>query len=149
MALVTGLCLAQIPSLNLTPEVRRVGSKLRCLCGVCRNSVGDCPMLGCHSAVPGREKIAKMQAEGKTDDQIIDSFVKEQGVQVLVTPPATGFSLLSWMGPPVVLLGGLGSIYYWIRRNRQPGVVAPVAASDADLERFRAQAGEELEKLDS
>lgn len=149
LALVTGLCLAQIPSLNLTPEVRRVGSKLRCLCGVCRNSMGDCPMLGCHSAVPGREKIAKLQAAGKGDQEIVDSFVKEQGLQVLVTPPAEGFSLLSWIGPPAVLLGGLGGIWFWMRRNKRPQTATAAETPAVDMERFRAQAGEELEKLDS
>jgi cytochrome c-type biogenesis protein CcmH/NrfF len=147
LALATGLCIAQIPSMNLTEDVKRVGAKVRCMCGVCRNSMGDCPMLGCHSAVPGREKIAKMQAEGASDDTIVASFVKEHGKQVLVDTPMEGFSALSWLVPPVFLALGLGMVYFWIRRNRQPAMAAGVPA--VALDKFQQQADEELSKFDS
>jgi cytochrome c-type biogenesis protein CcmH len=143
---VASLCVAQIPSLNLTEPVKRVGSRLRCMCGVCRNTMADCPMLGCHSAVPAREKIAKMQGEGKDDDFIVASFVKDQGKQVLSVPPTEGFSLLSWLLPPVFLLGGLGAIYFWIQRNRR--VALPVDVPAEALDKFRKQADEELAKFD-
>jgi cytochrome c-type biogenesis protein CcmH len=146
LVLVTGLCVAQIPSLNLTEDVKRVGAKLRCMCGVCRNTMGDCPMLGCHSAVPGREKIAKMQAEGASDDMIVASFVKEQGKVVLAVPPAEGFSLLSWLVPPLFLVGGMVMIYAWVQRNRR--VPAPAQVPSEALDRFRKQADEELSKFD-
>ena len=148
LALAAGLCLAQIPSMNLTPEVKRVGAKVRCMCGVCRNSMGDCPMLGCHSAVPGREKIAKMQLEGVADEAIVASFVKEHGKQVLVDTPAEGFSLLSWLVPPAFLLAGMGMIYFWIQRNRRPAMIAGEVPAEA-LEKFQKQADEELSKFDS
>ena len=146
LLLATGLCVAQIPSLNLTEDVRRVGAKLRCMCGICRNSMGDCPMLGCHSAVPGREKIAKMQAAGSTDDAIVASFVKEQGKVVLAVPPTEGFSLLSWALPPAVLLVGIAMIYFWIQRNRK--VPAPAGIPAAAMDRFQKEADEELSKFD-
>ena len=56
--------LAQNASLMMNPDVKRVGMKLACLCGACKNSVGDCPMIGCHYAIPGREKIEQMQKTG-------------------------------------------------------------------------------------
>lgn len=146
LVLVTGLCVAQIPSLNITPEVQRVGSRLRCMCGVCRNTMGDCPMLGCHSAVPGREKIAKLQAAGLSDDAIVAEFVKEQGKAVLAVPPAEGFSLLSWLLPPVFLLFGMGAVYLWIQRNRK--LALPVEVPAETLDKFKQQADEELSKFD-
>src|ERR1700682_2893495 len=87
--LVTAISLAQTSDL-LDPNVRRVGEKLACLCGGCKNSVGTCPMLGCHDATPKRERIKKMLAEGRTDQQIVDAAVKQEGLQALVTPPAEG-----------------------------------------------------------
>jgi cytochrome c-type biogenesis protein CcmH len=146
LALVTGLCVAQIPSLNITPDVQRVGSRLRCMCGVCRNTMGDCPMLGCHSANPGREKIAKLQAAGMKDDAIVAEFVKEQGRTVLAVPPTEGFSLLSWLLPPVFLIGGMAAIYIWIQRNRK--VALPVEVPSEAMDKFKKQADEELAKFD-
>jgi len=147
IALVAGLCVAQIPSLNLTEDVRRVGSKIRCTCGVCRNSMGDCPMLGCHSAVPGRAKIAKLQAEGKSDDAIVAVFVKENGRGILVEAPAEGIGVALWLLVPLALALGLGSVYWWIQRNRRPAIAGEVPAEV--LDRFQKQADEELTKLDS
>lgn len=147
LVLVTGLCVAQIPSLNLTEDVKRVGAKIRCMCGICRNSMGDCPMLGCHSAVPGREKIAKMQAAGASDDMIVASFVKEQGKQVLVDTPMEGFSALSWLVPPLFLAVGMSMVFFWIRRNRKPAMAGTVPLEA--MEKFQKQADEELSKFDS
>ncbi len=33
------------PESFLTPDVVRVGSRLACRCGTCRNTVGDCAMF--------------------------------------------------------------------------------------------------------
>ena len=58
--LVTAICLAQSASELQTPEIRRVGDKLACLCGACKNTVATCQMLHCHYAYPARQKIARM-----------------------------------------------------------------------------------------
>src|SRR5208337_1570421 len=107
--LVTGISLAQTSDL-LDPSVRRVGEKLACLCGGCKNSVGSCPMLGCHYATPKREQIAKMLAEGRSDQQIVDAQMRQEGLQALVTPPIEGFNSLMWVMPFVMIGVGLLAI---------------------------------------
>src|SRR5215475_14532896 len=94
--LLAVICLAQSSS-ESTAEVRRVGERLACLCGSCTNTVGTCPMIGCHYSAPARERIAKMQSEHATDDAVVDDFIKREGKRSLAVPPAEGFNLLSWV----------------------------------------------------
>jgi len=121
-----GLALAQTPSQLLTPEMKRVGDKLACLCGACKNTVANCAMLECHYSLPARQKIVKMLAAGFSDQQIIDSFVKEHGLKALAVPPAEGFNLLAWIMPFVAIAAGLFLIWVFIRRYRKPTVIPEI-----------------------
>jgi cytochrome c-type biogenesis protein CcmH/NrfF len=96
---VAAFCFAQNPSELVTPEIRRPGDKLACLCKSCKNTVAACPMVGCGYANPARIRIAALQSEGKGDQEIIDIFVKERGLQALAVPPAEGFNRLAWVMP--------------------------------------------------
>lgn len=124
LVLLAGLCLAQ--SASVPPEVRRVGDKLACLCGVCNNSVATCSMLGCHYSAPARKKIAEMLKEGASDQAIIDSFVKKEGLRALSEPPTQGFSLLSWVMPFAMIALGLGAIAWWVQRSRSQRQTAAI-----------------------
>lgn len=144
---LAAITLAQTGSFQtLTPAVKRVGARLACLCGACKNSLADCAMLECHYAKPAREKIAKLLAAGMTDDQIVDTFVKEQGLRALVVPPAEGFNLLAWVMPFVAIMIGLGAIWMFIRRFRQPALAGDV--DPALLDRYRDRIEKDLSKLE-
>src|SRR5262245_12125150 len=101
---VTALCVAQSPVQLVTGEIRRVGDRLGCLCGSCKNTVATCQMLECHYSLPARQKIAQLLGSGMTDDSIVASFVKERGVQALAVPPVQGFSSLAWVMPFVAIV---------------------------------------------
>lgn len=135
---------AQDPTEYLTPNVLRVGEKLACRCGGCRNTVGNCPMLHCESADPMRRRIAKLQSQGMPDDAVVASIVKQEGIVALASPPGTGFGLFTWVMPGIALLIGFFFYSRWVRRNRQQPV--PVTAADqAIMDRYRAQMDRELE----
>jgi|SRR5271163_1357842 len=134
---------AQDPTSLMTSQVARVGSRLACRCGGCRNTVGDCPMIKCHSADPMRRRIHDMQAAGITDDQIVQTIVQEEGIVALASPPGTGWGLLTWVMPGVALLLGFYIYTAWVRRNK--AVPAAMTTKDkALLERFRDQIDQEL-----
>lgn len=137
--------LAQNASLMMNPDVRRVGMKLACLCGACKNAVGDCPMMGCHYAIPGRERIEQMQSTGMEDQAIVDKFVEQQGLKALVVPPAEGFNLAVWVMPGVMILLGLYAIYIYIQRFRKPAVAGPGISVS---EHYKELAAKDLDKLD-
>ena len=142
---LSALAMAQVSSELITPEIRRVGSRLACLCKSCKNSVGDCAMLACHYSKPAREKIRDMQAAGASDDAITASFVKEQGRQALVVPPNDGFSALAWWMPPVMVGFGLALIYWFIVRMRKPGsAVVRTGVDAATLERYKDSIEKEI-----
>lgn len=147
LILVSVFAMAQVSSELITPDIRRVGSRLACLCKSCKNSVGDCPMLACHYAKPAREKIRDEQAAGKSDDAIVAGFVKESGREALVVPPNDGFNALAWWMPPMMIGLGLALIYWFITRMRKPAPPAP--AIDAKvLARYQDSIEKDLDKLD-
>jgi cytochrome c-type biogenesis protein CcmH/NrfF len=138
------LLFGQDPTAYMNANVERVGEKLACRCGGCRNTVGNCPMVRCESADPLRHRIAKMQSEGSSDDSIVKAIVKEQGIVALASPPATGFGLFTWIMPAVALLLGFWVYSVYIRRNRKaPDTLT--AHDRATLDRFRTQIDSELE----
>ncbi len=144
---IAALSIAQISSDAIpTPEVRRTGSRLACLCTACNNSVGDCAMLGCHYSVPGRARIKELQAQGVSDDAIIDEFVRKEGRKALIVPPMEGFSRLAWWMPPFMLGLGLLFIYWFIRRMRKPST-AP-ALDPKVLERYKDSIEKDMANLE-
>lgn len=146
-ALSISFVVAQDPTSLMTPEIARVGGRLACRCGGCRNTVGDCPMIKCHSADPMRRRIHDMQAAGKTDDQIIQTIVQEEGIVALASPPTSGWGLFTWVMPGIALLLGFWFYSAWVRRSRRPAE-AQTQVDNALLDRFRDQIDRELDQSD-
>jgi cytochrome c-type biogenesis protein CcmH len=144
------LTIAQSSSALLTPEVRRVGGRLACLCGSCNNTVGDCAMLECHYSRPMRERIAAMQKLGLNDEEIVKAVVKDNGIQALAAPPGEGFNLLAWVMPWVAVALGLVAIWLFIQRlNRKRAVAAAAPELDPEvLNRYRENIEKDLANFD-
>jgi cytochrome c-type biogenesis protein CcmH len=148
--LLAGVVLPQTSSLQyVTPEIRRVGDKLACKCGSCNNTVATCQMLQCHYSEPAREKIAKLQGQGTSDETIIKSFVQEQGLSALASPPTTGFHLLGWIMPFIAIGIGLAAIVFWMTRFRGSRLVpAPTVSQNLADQRYRERIEKEMAELD-
>ena len=141
---IAGL-IAQDSTSYLTPDVMRVGGRLACRCGGCRNTVGDCPMLHCSSADPKRHRIYDLKQTGMSDDAIVSQIVQEEGIVALASPPSEGvWPILTWVMPGIALVIGFLIYSSWVKRNKQEPV--PLSATDkATLERFKGQIDKELE----
>lgn len=75
-----------------------------------------------------RRNVRLMLKEGKSENEILDSYVKQYGTRILSAPPAEGFNLMSWILPFAALaLGGLGVTIY-LRRNQAPAAATAKAA---------------------
>ncbi len=143
--LVLAAVFAQDSVSYLTPGVSRVGARLACRCGGCRNTVGDCPMLRCSSADPMRHRIYSMQQKGMSDDAIVNSIVQQEGIVALASPPTAGLGpIVTWVMPGLVLVLGFFVYSAFVRRNRQsPAPLTPV--DESLIARFRHQMDSELE----
>ncbi|MBC7924203.1 MAG: cytochrome c-type biogenesis protein CcmH [Bryobacteraceae bacterium] len=142
--LLAGLSIPQTSTTTyVTPEIRRVGDKLACKCGSCNNTVATCQMLQCHYSSPAREKIAAALKAGSDDQSIVDGFVKEVGLAALAAPPASGFSLLSYLMPFAAILLGLAAILvYWKRFRKPASAPAPAEISDRYRREIEAEMAE-------
>ena len=77
-----------------------------------------------------RQQISDLLAQGYSDQEVLDYFSNQYGVQVLQEPPRSGFTLLLWLLPVIALLAGAGWLYYTMRDWSQPvGAATPVPAA--------------------
>src|SRR5215467_1091173 len=118
---VAAAAIAQTASEKPNVDVRRVGARLACQCG-CKDSVATCSMLECHFSKPAKEKIAQMQSVGMTDDQIVQSFIREYGAVIYLAPP----NALGWIVPYATVGLGLCVIWLFIRKYRKPKPLAEI-----------------------
>ena len=94
-----------------------------------------------------RAAIIASLAAGESREQIIQYFVDRYGEGVLVEPPKRGFSLLVWLGPLLVALGGLVVVGMTLRRwlRRQPALDTEEAPADPEaLKRLEAELRSQL-----
>jgi cytochrome c-type biogenesis protein CcmH len=146
---VVAACLsgdAQTAAEKPSTDVRRVGARLQCQCG-CKDSVATCSMLECSFSKPAKEKIAKMQAVAMTDDQIVQTFVRDNGPGIYLAPP----SAFGWIVPYASLGAGLLVIWAFIKKYRKPkplAEVGPIELDDPALEKYKDQIEKDLAKLE-
>jgi cytochrome c-type biogenesis protein CcmH len=97
-----------------------------------------------------KRNIRRLLAEGKTPQQILDTYVAEYGDRILAEPPARGFSRLIYVAPWVFLVASVGLVVVVIRRLRAvgpaPAMAGPVAPPPSEDEAERID--EELRNLD-
>ncbi len=149
LLVLAAVCLPQTATQLVTPEIRRVGDKLACKCGVCNNTVATCQMLECHYSLPARQKIATLQQQGQPDDTILASFVKESGISALSSPPAEGFNILGYLMPIIGIVAGLGAILLFLKKSKQNRIPATVPPLDNEmLARYKERIDKDMAKLE-
>jgi len=106
-----------LPAAERTPQ-EKVEIRLMCYCGCTDLTVRTC---SCGTAAEIKQDIARRLADGQTADEVVAAYVRERGPQIRSAPTTSGFDLLAWVTPFVVILAGGGFIVHLIRRwRRQP-----------------------------
>src|ERR1051326_8714045 len=137
LVMAAAAALAQTASEKPNVDVRRVGARISCQCG-CKDSVATCSMLECHFSKPAKEKIARMQALGYSDGDIVKAFIREYGQGVYLAPP----SALGWVVPYVSVGFGLVVIWLFVRKYRRPQPIreiGPMALDHPALDKYKDQ----------
>ena len=90
-----------------------IAAELRCL--VCQNE----SLAGSNAELAHdlRREIRKMIQAGKSDAEIMDFMTDRYGDFVHYRPPFKGVTLLLWLGPALLLVGGAGGLLFYLRRN--------------------------------
>ena len=143
---VAAAALAQTASEKPSVDARRVGARLRCQCG-CPDSVATCSMLECSFGKPAKEKIAQMQAVGMSDDQIVQSFIREYGQGIYLAPP----NAFGWIIPCASVAVGLVIVWLFIKKYRKPKPLTDLGAieiDDPDLAKYKDQIEKDLANLE-
>lgn len=117
-----------------TPEQKQrfieLTRELRCL--VCQNqSLGD-SKAGLADDL--RREVYNMMRKGMSDKEIVDFLVARYGEFVLYRPKLKPTTYLLWYGPALLLLIGLSSLAYLIRRRSR---LSPPTPTPEELERVR------------
>jgi len=139
---------------TLDQRVQNVASQLKC--PVCQGeSIADSQAT---IAQQMRQVIREQLQTGKSEQDVVQYFVRSYGDQIVWLPLWQGFSLLAWLVPIAFLLGGVGLVFIVLREWRAGVAVTGTNKAvhhendivlDADLEQYRAQLEAELAEQDS
>jgi cytochrome c-type biogenesis protein CcmF len=104
-----------------SPQERAVARKLACWCGGCSKLPVDTCVCGHCAGV--REEIAQQVKLGKTEADILQHFVAQEGGQHVLSEPMKGIGRFVWVIPYAIgasglLLVGIAAIR-WTRRARE------------------------------
>lgn len=84
------------------------------MCPICPGESIDQSQIELANQMKGvvREKLAA----GWTDEQVKVFFVERYGPRVLMEPPRSGFYIVAWVVPPIVVGVVMGFLYFGLRR---------------------------------
>jgi len=96
---------------TLDQRVHDVASQLKCL--VCRGeSVADSPTT---LSLQMRGVIREQLQSGKSEQEVIQYFVSRYGDRILLSPPWQGLTLLAWLVPIALMVGGILLLFVVLR----------------------------------
>jgi cytochrome c-type biogenesis protein CcmH len=140
--LVALVLLAALPVAASAYTVNDVARQVRCPTCNTPLDVSNAPV-----AIDMKRYIAEKRDAGWTQQEVIDGLVDEFGRGVLATPPKSGFDLIAWIVPGIVVLIGLAAIPIltraWARRPQPDAASSGPPPTDEEARRLE----EELRRL--
>ena len=96
---------------TLDQRVHDVALQLKCL--VCQGeSVADSPAM---LSLQMRGIIRQQLQSGKSEQEVIQYFVSRYGDRILLSPPMQGITLLAWIIPIALMIGGALLVFFVLR----------------------------------
>ncbi len=85
--------------------IQAIEKQIHCTCG-CNLDVYTCRTTDftCTVSPAMHREVLALAAQGKTGPEIIDAFVREHGVAILMAPPKRGFNLAGYFVPSLLIL---------------------------------------------
>ena len=111
------LARSEVTQLSAQSEarVKALAHELRCL--VCQNqTIAD---SNADLAIDLRTQIREQIQAGKTDQQIKDYMVSRYGDFVLYRPPVQSNTVLLWVTPFFLLIGGVAFLFWHLSKRRK------------------------------
>lgn len=124
-----------------------IEKQLRCTCG-CSLDVYTCRTTDftCTTSPAMHQRVLALEDEGKSGPEILDAFVRENGLAILMAPPKKGFNLAGYFTPGVLILVAAALLFVVLRRWTRSATPAPaginappVVASPEELERLNRE----------
>ncbi len=113
---------------TLDQRVHDVASQLKCL--VCQGeSVADSPAT---LSLQMRGVIRQQLQSGKSEQEVIQYFVSRYGDRILLSPPWQGLTLLVWLVPIALMVGGILLLFVVLRSWQSQPDKEPVDANRAE-----------------
>lgn len=117
----------RLPDPALESRARTLSGELRCL--VCQNESID--ESGADLAHDIRVLVRQRLTAGDTDTQALQNIVNRYGAFVLLRPPVQPATYVLWFAPPALVLLGLASTLFWLRRRQAlPADAAPLSPDE-------------------
>jgi cytochrome c-type biogenesis protein CcmH len=140
-ALAVAVCFS-VGATDAGARYTNLNHRLMCTCG-CAQVLGECNHVGCTSSTEELKLLRVGLAAGKSDREILDSFVAKYGAVVLAAPSKEGFDLVAWIAPFAVfaaaLLGTILLVRRWSFGRTQSAAQAADPAMDALREKIRRE----------
>ncbi len=112
----------------LEARARDISKGLRCL--VCRNESID--ESNSDFARDLRILVRERLTEGDTNKEAVEFIVDRYGEYVLLSPPATGSTLILWAAGPLLLGTALLVAAIYLRRRRPQGATMALTEAEKD-----------------
>ena len=148
-----GRSLPPVTAADNDAAIQVIEKQIHCTCG-CNLDVYTCRTtdFSCTVSPAMHQRVLTLAQQGRSGQQIIDQFVRENGIAILMAPPKRGFNLAGYFVPSVaIVVAGVALtlvLRRWVRAAQPRAVAAPRGDADATPEEL-ARLRRELERLPS
>ncbi len=142
-----GRPLAPVTAQDNDAAIQAIEKQIRCTCG-CNQDVYTCRTtdFNCTTSPAMHRKVLALAQAGMSGRQIVDRFVRDNGVAILMAPPKRGFNLAGYFVPSVVIVvAGLLLVLALRRWSRAAPAARTLPGPDPspeELERLRRELDE-------